>query len=1263
MGNSFILTAEEEQKRQSRERSKRKFLKLYKQAEDSQKEKIFNKLRRLSLEDAPRNASELHKYYQVVFGYTIPFTSCSEDMCAPFEWICDSYFAKFTQSLTIAPRGGGKGLPLPTKIPTPTGFKLMGELVVGDEVYDSKGNVCKVTFVTETMYDHKCYDIVFDDGTTITADGEHQWYSWTKKVRANNRDHEKRRNKHGIRENDKRIKPDYLPEVLDTDAMSLSLGYGLKRNGHHHNGTQERNHAIKTCVPISGNSYELPIDPYILGFWLGDGTTVNGNITTADLEILDIIEAHGYTTNKLSDTYGYNIVGLYSELEKLGVRGEKFIPIIYLRASSEDRFELLRGLMDSDGSIKKSGSLNYSSTKQRLALDVRELINSLGIKCGFTHRVARLYKRVVSEDFRLSFQTNVPIFKLPRKLELQEKYNKYREVNKYRYVVSITECESVPVRCIQVDSPDASYLCTESFVITHNTSIAAADAYTKCKFRPNYSIIHVASNLSQSDVAKEYLSGFSNDPLLRSHLLSDPTKKEARWKNNSKWAIKTGSMSGVSGQHPNELKIDEIEFAEWSMLEQSFAVPLDKDGHTKQWSGFSTRQRSFGCLPYYTRITTEDGPMKIGRLVSTKYSGKVLSYNYETKQNEWKKVTGWFRNGSSTKWLDVRLRDIGLGRGAELICTDNHLIPDEFGNKRPMSDFVVGDKILVNSWIPSKEQEQILIGGMLGDACIDMGSFRMEHSNKQLEYLTYKSLTMLDNYGGTTLNHKRQHTLIYSKAQPYLYAMYHDWYPVDKKIVFREDAEKLDVLGFAIWCMDDGCFDLRKWNIRQKRFHLYTNGFAKEDVEYLIDLIHRKFGILGCLASTYRKDYDKTYYYIKFSNTATTQIETLLTEYIDFTVHLGKRNGYKRWIHNKVLEQGTQGAVPIEITVIHQKITAPIGKYDICVEDNHNYYNGSGCLVSNSMSRLTSQIEAGLKDIKMYKWSCFETMQRCATCVAIDEHPHGNDESRQQSCALWKYCHGQKGIKATGWISRKDVIEMSKTLSDEGFETQFLCLRPSSHGLTCHNFIHEKISNNDVNAGNYADWTYDKSLPLFGMHDPAEGNKSVFVFFQIFNGLIFVFDEIILDPCFTTGEMKKEVYKRCTDMGYPLNLLVLVDPHRQDAMKEWREGSYSGEGNGRSFNAEIPNLLEYEEIDPGLELLRRYIKAAHGERRLFINNKKCPGVVLAVKENHYNVDKHNNILQGAKQAKPFKDEIDVLRYLVIYVEKTYAGGGTTGSLS
>ena len=165
------------------------------------------------------------------------------------------------------------------------------------------------------------------------------------------------------------------------------------------------------------------------------------------------------------------------ELYKLGLVGkkawEKFIPLQYKYASIEDRVALLRGLMDTDGTVKKNGEASYCTTSKTLALDVIELVRSLGGRATLCERDRvgnisifaghKAITRRISYEFTVSLPEAINPFHMKRKAE--------RHSQAYMHKVSIQSIEYVgekEVQCILIDHPDHLYL-TDNFIVTHNT--------------------------------------------------------------------------------------------------------------------------------------------------------------------------------------------------------------------------------------------------------------------------------------------------------------------------------------------------------------------------------------------------------------------------------------------------------------------------------------------------------------------------------------------------------------------------------------------------------------------------------------------------------------------------------------------------------------------------------------------------------------------------------------------------------------------------
>lgn len=353
----------------------------------------------------------------------------------------------------------GKALALDTPIPTPTGWTTMGDIQVGDEILDDKGRPTKVLFVTTPMTGRKCYKVTFDDDSEIVADAEHLW----KVCRAGDR---------------------HLPRIVTTEEW-IALQPKKKKSARFW---------IQGAEPQQLPQIKLPIPPLLLGYWLGDGEASDGSIYFGQKD-------YGESLSYLRDVWGpwkkegvdenevvcRCAIGLLPKLREIGVLGNKHIPQDYLRASIEQRLELLRGLMDSNGCVRKNGGCENTQKNKRLAENLRELLSSLGIK-------SRLRSKVVNGTtyWTVGFATTLPVFKLRRKAERHARETSGNPKNKRHYAKSIESIDSVPVKCIEVASPGHLFLAGRGMIPTHNTASAAGYCTMNTTWRQGFRVLYVA---------------------------------------------------------------------------------------------------------------------------------------------------------------------------------------------------------------------------------------------------------------------------------------------------------------------------------------------------------------------------------------------------------------------------------------------------------------------------------------------------------------------------------------------------------------------------------------------------------------------------------------------------------------------------------------------------------------------------------------------------------------------------------------------------
>lgn len=366
------------------------------------------------------------------------------------------------QLIIVTGRGNdGKALALDTEVPTPSGWTTMGDICVGDTLYDEQGQPCRVTRISEIRDDRACYKMRFIDGTEIVADADHQWFTSTVAARRSEIAERYRRRKGprkgGPRSTDQRHKR-IKPGVVTTERIAATV-----MDGKHYN------HAVPLASPVAGMDAILPIAPYTLGVWLGDGNSDNGGITAYEEEIREQLVVGGEVLTPWAGKHRYNITGFKTAARAIGILNNKHIPHLYQRAPVAARLALLRGLMDTDGTCDRIGRCEFTSVSERLARDVYELICGLGMRAQLSVGKATLRGRFVSEKYRILFSPSEAVFTLSRKLARQQRPLQRSKRSNHRSIVSCERVPSVPVRCIEVDSPSHLFLVTRSFIPTHNS--------------------------------------------------------------------------------------------------------------------------------------------------------------------------------------------------------------------------------------------------------------------------------------------------------------------------------------------------------------------------------------------------------------------------------------------------------------------------------------------------------------------------------------------------------------------------------------------------------------------------------------------------------------------------------------------------------------------------------------------------------------------------------------------------------------------------
>jgi hypothetical protein len=373
-------------------------------------------------------------------------------------------------------RGGRTAQPLDSNVLTPHGWRPMGDLQVGDWVIGASGAPVRVTGVYP-LGEKQVFRVRFNDGSSTECCDDHLW-TVTEAWRRHSR-------------------KEHAPVTKPLRILRQSLRTKRKDQ-------TEWNYQIPITKPVSFDSNPLPVHPYVLGCLLGDGCFRHSSptFTTSDEEMaktIDDLLPEGTKMVKCGEIQYRISSGKRGGRDKNGCRHinpvtncirdlqlwmttshTKFIPDCYKFSTVEDRLELLRGLLDTDGwihvrgKVAPSAKVCYCSVSPRMVADVRFIVQSLGGVASMSvkqingkkqKRTGIIDPKDVCYELRIAMPAGMNPFRLSRKA------GKYVERSKYmprRSMVAVEPSRIAEVQCISVDAEDGLYL-TDDCIVTHNT--------------------------------------------------------------------------------------------------------------------------------------------------------------------------------------------------------------------------------------------------------------------------------------------------------------------------------------------------------------------------------------------------------------------------------------------------------------------------------------------------------------------------------------------------------------------------------------------------------------------------------------------------------------------------------------------------------------------------------------------------------------------------------------------------------------------------
>lgn len=414
--------------------------------------------------------------------------------------------------LVVGGTTSGKAQPLSAQVLTPTGFRRIGDLAVGDLVTCPSGTSVPVQGVFPQGV-KEIFRVTFEDGRTVECCADHLWKVWTRTSQ-------------------------YVLGAGRKGPKICGMGWQvvpLRQISEWF--AKDRSLVARTAVPLVAPCavelppQSLPIAPYALGAFLGDGNLTNPTVvfSTQDQPILDRVlqELPDYTAvfrggvdyrirqKSLARVGGvtYPTSPLKAVIVTLGLFGlrshEKFVPQMYKCGSVAQRLALLQGLLDTDGSVgTKGASATFSTTSKRLAHDVQEIAWSLGAVSRLVSRQTHFTNRFgIKTAGRLSYRVSIAhvdaslLFSLPRKAEAAQP----RTYQSRLRIAKIEPVGSQEAVCISVGSADGLYV-TDNFVVTHNTTLCNAILAYLAEVAPGHRLVVIEDTAELQTRSKNIVS-------------------------------------------------------------------------------------------------------------------------------------------------------------------------------------------------------------------------------------------------------------------------------------------------------------------------------------------------------------------------------------------------------------------------------------------------------------------------------------------------------------------------------------------------------------------------------------------------------------------------------------------------------------------------------------------------------------------------------------------------------------------------------------
>lgn len=565
------------------------------------------------------------------------------------------------EALCEGPTRSGKALPLWAQVWTPTGPKAMGDIVVGDKVLTPEGTRTWVVGV----YDQPAqtiYRLTLSTGETVHATGDHLWRCW--------RWFRPKRNKQKFTE---------AREVLwTTNEIRARLGTNRRFDVW-----------LPRVRPVMFDQVKLPMPAYVMGVVLGDGCLRCGSVTftkqPSDAEIVERVRSFWPDLTTHSDRCTHALHGANDIMRGLGLMGklsiEKHIPDIYKRALPHERMELLRGMMDTDGTVSRANGIpSWSSSSRRLAEDFCEVLRSLG---GAASISTKKTTHADSHRVNIRFDEVPDLFTLARKRDICRARSKFLVK---RLIRAVEPVSVEPARCIKVADRQGMFL-TDNFVPTHNTMALLLKVDLTARNYPGSQ--QLVARQTRKSLNESVLKTWRDEILWQGH---PAISKTASREHQDSYRYPNGSEVVFVGLETMQDTASPILSTQWDRI----IVVQSEEVKESAWETLSTRLSSFKTP--YRQMTADCNPAnpshwlnkrfqqqtKIGRQrFRFRHYDNPLFYDGDWPNGEWTREGKEYTDTLESTLTGVRYKRFYLGQWA---AADN-LILENFDPTKHVVSF------------------------------------------------------------------------------------------------------------------------------------------------------------------------------------------------------------------------------------------------------------------------------------------------------------------------------------------------------------------------------------------------------------------------------------------------------------------------------------------------------------------------------------------------------------------------------------------------